>query len=141
MKVSELMTKNVIGISPEESAEVAARTLTHYNIGMLPVCSNGKLCGVVTDRDLVIRCMALGKQPAQTKVKELMTGKTLSVSPDMDAETAAQLMGSKQLRRLPVVGEGKLCGIVSLGDIARREENQYLTAQALNSITSNVQKG
>ena len=141
MKVSELMTKNVIGISPEESAEVTARTLTHYNIGMLPVCSNGKLCGVVTDRDLVIRCMALGKQPAQTKVKELMTGKTLSVSPDMDAETAARLMGSKQLRRLPVVGEGKLCGIISLGDIARREENQYLTAQALNSITSNVQKG
>ena len=142
MKVSDIMTKNVIGISPEESAEVAARTLTHYNIGALPVCAvDGRLCGLVTDRDLVIRCMASGKQPAETKVKTVMTGQVLSVSPDMDAAAAAQLMGSKQIRRLPVVEKGKVCGMISLGDIARREENQKLAAEALNSITSNVQKG
>ncbi len=141
MKVSDIMTKNVIGISPEESAEVAARTLTHYNIGALPVCGDdGKLCGLVTDRDLVIRCMASGKQPTQTKVRNVMTGQVLSVNPDMEASAAAQLMGSRQVRRLPVVENGKLCGMISLGDIARREENQNLAAQALNGITSNVQK-
>ena len=141
MKVSELMTKNVIGISPEESAEVAARMLTHYNIGALPVCgADGKLCGMVTDRDLVIRCMASGKMPSQTKVRTLMTGKIVSVSPDADAANAAHLMGSRQIRRLPVVENGKVCGMISLGDIARREENQDIAAQALNGVTSGVQK-
>ena len=141
MKVSDIMTKNVIGISSEESAEVAARTLTHYNIGALPVQgSDGKLCGLVTDRDLVIRCMALGKLPNQTKVKNIMTGQVLSVGPDTDAAAAAQLMGSRQIRRLPVVDQGKLCGMISLADIARKEENQNLAADALSSIASNVQK-
>ncbi len=142
MKVSDIMTKNVIGIHPEESAEVAARMLTHYNIGAMPVCgSDGKLCGMVTDRDLVIRCMASGKQPNQTKVRTVMTGKVLSVSPDVDAANAAHLMGSKQIRRLPVVENGTLCGMISLGDIARLEENQNIAAQALSGVTSNVQKG
>lgn len=142
MKVSDIMTKNVIRISPEESAEVAARTLTHYNIGALPVCgSDGRLCGVVTDRDLVIRCMASGKQPTQTAVKNVMTGQVLSVEPNMDASAAAQLMGSRQVRRLPVVENGKLCGMISLGDIARQNSEQLLAAQALNSITANVQRG
>lgn len=142
MKVSDIMTKNVIRISPEESVEVAARTLTHYNIGALPVCgSDGKLCGVVTDRDLVIRCMASGKQPTQTAVKNVMTGQVLSVQPNMDASAAAQLMGSRQVRRLPVVENGKLCGMISLGDIARQNSEQLLAAQALNGIASNVQRG
>ncbi len=142
MKVSDIMTKNVIRISPEESAEVAARTLTHYNIGALPVCgSDGRLCGVVTDRDLVIRCMASGKMPTKTAVKNVMTGQVLSVEPDMDASAAAQLMGSRQVRRLPVVENGKLCGMISLGDIARQNSEQLLAAQALNGITANVQRG
>ena len=141
MKVSDIMTKNVIGISPEESAAVAARTLAHYNIGMLPVCQNGKLYGVVTDRDLITRCVASGRQPDQTLVKELMTGQVLSVSPQMDTESAARLMGSRQIRRLPVVEEGRLCGMVSLGDIARRGADRELAAQALEGIVSNVKKG
>ena len=142
MKVSDIMTKNVIGISPEESAEVAARTLTHYNIGALPVYSgDGKLCGMVTDRDLVIRCMASGKLPSQTKVKNVMTGQVLSVSPDTDATEAARIMGNKQIRRLPVVERGKLCGMVSLADISRKDMGEHLAEQALNGITSNVQKG
>ena len=141
MKVRDIMTQNVIGIGPEESAEVAARTLTHYNIGVLPVCSSdGKLCGVLTDRDLVIRCMASGRQPAQTPVKNIMTGQVLSVTPDMDASAAAQLMGSRQIRRLPVVEQGKVCGMVSLGDIAVRQGEKNLAAEALNGITANVRR-
>ena len=142
MKLKDLMSSQPVQISPEESVAVAARTLARCNIGSLPVCSqDGVLKGLVTDRDLVIRCMASGKQPSQTKVKTVMTGQVLSVSPDMDAAAAAQLMGSKQIRRLPVVEKGKLCGMISLGDIARREEIQTVAAQALNGITSIVQKG
>ena len=142
MKVSDIMTKNVVKIRPEESVDVAARMLTHYNIGALPVCSeSGKLCGMVTDRDLVIRCMAANKPAEDTRVRQIMTNRVLSVQPEMDASAAAQLMGSQQIRRLPVVENGKLCGMVTLGDIASRKDGAADAASALTDITSNVQKG
>ncbi len=139
MKVQDIMSKNPIHISPIESVEVAARTLAHYNIGILPVCSSdGKLCGLVTDRDLVTRCVASGKSPAQTTVREVMTNQITSAKPDMEVGVAAHLMGRQQIRRLPVVEEGKLCGIVSLGDMAKREESIMDAADALTDITSNL---
>ena len=138
MKIGDVMTAPAIHISPEESAEVAARTLTHYNIGILPVCgSDGKLCGLVTDRDLVIRCMASGRMPAQTKVREVMTTRITSVTPDMTADAVLQIMGSQQVRRLPVVANGKLQGMVSLGDLAKRQENAAEATSALTEITRN----
>ncbi len=141
MKVSDIMTKNVVKISPEESVEVAARTLTHYNIGALPVCGvDGKLCGMVTDRDLVIRCMAANRSTADTQVRQVMTNQVLSVSPGTDAAYAAQLMGRQQIRRLPVVENGKLCGMISLGDIAGQKESLDDAAAALTGITSNIRK-
>ena len=141
MKVADIMTKNVIAVDCEESAEVAARMMAYYNVGMLPVrTAAGKVCGVVTDRDLVIRCVASGKTPSETKVKQIMTGKILSVSPDADAAYAAQLMGSRQIRRLPVVEQGKMCGMLSLGDVVRCEENQNCVKEAFGQITSNVKK-
>ena len=74
MKLREIMTDTVVRVHPDESVAVAARTLARCNIGMLPVCgSDGRLCGVVTDRDLVTRCIAAGKQPAATPVKAVMT--------------------------------------------------------------------
>ena len=73
MKVRDIMTGQVFSISPTESVEVAARTLTHYNIGMLPVCTgDGKLCGVVTDRDIVTRCVAVGRQTSRTILRKLL---------------------------------------------------------------------
>ena len=142
MKVSDIMTKSVVKISPDESVEVAARTLTHYNIGALPVCgSDGKVCGMVTDRDLVIRCVAANKPVAQTTVRQVMTGQVLSVKPDMDAAVAAHLMGGQQVRRLPVVENGKLCGMISLGDIACREESVMDAADALQDIASGIRNG
>ena len=139
VKVRDLMTDKIIHISPTESVEVAARTLTHYNIGALPVCgSDGKLCGVVTDRDLVIRCMASGRTPAHTAVKDVMTRQVLTIQPDMEAGVAAHLMGRQQVRRLPVVEDGKLCGMVSLGDLAKREQSIMDAADALSDISDNI---
>lgn len=141
MKVSDIMSKNVIKVSAEESVEVAARVLAHYNIGALPVCgADGKVCGMVTDRDLVVRCVAANKPAGQTTVKQIMTNKVLSVNPDMDAQVAAHLMGRQQVRRLPVLDNGKLCGMLSLGDIACREEIVMDAADALTDITSGIQK-
>lgn len=142
MKVSDIMTKNVIKVGAEESVEVAARALAHYNIGALPVCgSDGKLCGMVTDRDLVIRCVAANKSAASTNVRQVMTGQVMSVRPDTDAAVAAHLMGRQQIRRLPVVEDGKLCGMISLGDIACREESVMDAADALTDITSGIREG
>lgn len=142
MKVSDIMTKNVIKVSPEESVEVAARALTHYNIGALPVCKeDGKVCGMVTDRDLVTRCMAANMPASSTSVRQVMTSQVMSVHPDTDAAVAAHLMGRQQVRRLPVMENGKLCGMISLGDIACREESVMDAADALTDITSGIREG
>ena len=139
MKLQDIMTSRVVRIHPDETVAVAARALEHYNIGALPVCSpEGKLLGMVTDRDLVTRCMAAGKPAASTKVREVMTSGVLSARPDMDADLAAALMGRKQIRRLPVVEDGKLCGMVSLGDLAVREDTVYDAGDALMEISSGV---
>ena len=142
MKVREVMSGHVVRIDPEETVEVAARTLAQFNIGALPVCAqNGNLLGVVTDRDLVIRCMAAGKTPAQTTVREIMTNKIISVAPDTEAGVAAHLMGRRQVRRLAVTENGRLCGMVSLGDLAVREDSVMDAADALQDISGNIMDG
>ena len=142
MKVRDMMTAPAIRISSEESVEVAARTLARYNIGALPVCgTDGRVCGVVTDRDLVTRCLAAGMRPGQTAVRDVMSGSVGSAAPDMDATEVAKLMGQQQVRRLPVVQNGKLCGMVSLGDLANREECDREAAGALSHICSNISAG
>ncbi len=139
MKVKELMTGNVIAIGAEEPVSVAARALTHYNIGVLPVQGKtGELCGVLTDRDIVTRCLAAGRTPENTSVQDIMTAQVHTVNPDMDASLAAHMMGRQQIRRLPVVENGKLCGMLSLGDLAGQEESSYDAADAFSQITSGI---
>ena len=141
MKVREAMTGTVIRIHPEETVCVAARTLASHNIGILPVCgSDGRLCGLVTDRDLVTRCVASGRDPGRTQVREVMTGRVISVQPDMDAGAAAHLMGREQVRRLPVTENGRLCGMISLGDLAVRQETGYDAGDALADISANLSR-
>ena len=139
MKIRDVMTNRVVKIHPEESVSVAARTLQHYNIGALPVCGyDGALCGVVTDRDLVTRCLAAGGKPEAMKVRDVMTNQVISAAPDMDASAAASLMGRQQVRRLPVVENGKVCGMISLGDLAKAEETTMDAADALGGICTNI---
>ena len=139
MKVRELMSQQVIKIHPEETVQVAARTLKQHNIGFLPVCgSDGRLCGLVTDRDLITRCVAANLPPEKTTVRQVMTGQVLTADPNMETSVAAHLMGRQQVRRLPVVEDGKLCGILSLGDLSRQEESLIDAADALSDITENL---
>lgn len=139
MKLRDVMTHPCIRIRPEESVAVAARTLTRYNIGALPVCgSDGRLCGLVTDRDIVTRCLAADRSPMTTSVRDVMTSQVVAARPDMDAVTAASLMGREQIRRLPVVENGKLCGMVSLGDLAQSPESSIEAGDALTEISGNL---
>ena len=141
MKVKDIMTKRVICVGAEESVEVAARTLAQNNIGALPVKgADGKLCGVVTDRDLVTRCVASGRQPSQTTVRQVMTKQVVSAQPEMDVGVAAHLMGRQQVRRLPVTENGKLCGMISLGDMAVSKDCVMDAADALTDIASNISR-
>ena len=139
MKLRDIMTNQVVKIQPEETVAVAARMLEHNNIGAMPVCgSDGRLCGMLTDRDIVTRCLASGKSPQTTTVREIMTGKVYVGRPDMEVSLAAGLMGREQIRRLPVMENGKLCGMVSLGDLARKEESSIEAGDALTEISSNL---
>ncbi len=141
MKLREVMTNTVIRIHPEESVSVAARALARYNIGALPVCgSDGRLCGVVTDRDIVTRCLAANRAPGSTAVGEVMTRHVIAAGPDMEVSLAASLMGREQIRRLPVVENQRLCGMVSLGDLAVKEESCIDAGDALTEISSGLSR-
>ena len=138
MEIKDIMTRNVISIDPAESVEIAARTMARYNVGALPVCKGGKLCGILTDRDIVTRCLAANRQPANTQVRQVMTEQVTAVSPNMQTGVAAHLMGRLQVRRLPVVEQGNLCGMVSLGDMAIREETVLDAGDVLADVSSNI---
>ncbi len=139
MTVKDLMSQTVIHISPEESVSVAARMLNRYNIGVLPVCGrDGKLQGLLTDRDIVTRCLASGRSPDATQVRQIMTARVHTVASGTDAGEAASLMSRQQIRRLPVVEEGRLCGMLSLADLAGNRESAHNAADALAGIASNI---
>ena len=139
MTLRDVMTQPVIRIQEEETVAVAARMLTRYNIGALPVCGrDGRLRGLVTDRDIVTRCLASGRAPEKTMVKDVMTGTVVTARADMNTALAASLMGREHIRRLPVTENGRLCGMVSLGDLSVREETSVDAGDALTEISSHL---
>ena len=141
MQVKEVMSRRIIAISPEETVAVAARLLSQHNIGALPVCSrDGRLRGMVTDRDIVLRCVAPEADPKSVPVKEIMSRRLAAVAPGDDVRQAARLMARRQIRRLPVVAEGKVVGMVSLGDLAQCGRYEMEISRALTDISSVVQK-
>lgn len=139
MTVKELMNPKVVTVEPGASAALAARLLSRYNVGALPVCTSDKrLRGIVTDRDIVLRCVAAEDDPAQTPVRDIMSRSPATLSPTQDVTAAAKVMAEHQVRRLPVVESGKVVGIVSLGDLARSHRFDMEAAQALSEISENV---
>ena len=139
MTVQELMNPKVITIEPSASAALAARLLSRYNIGSLPVCTaDRKLRGIVTDRDIVLRCVAAEDDPAQTPVRDIMSRAPATLSPTQDVHAAALSMAAHQVRRMPVVENSRLVGIVSLGDLAKSRRFDMEAAQALSEISENI---
>ena len=139
MVVKDLMNPSVVTIEPTSSAALAARLISRHNVGALPVCSGDRrLRGVVTDRDIVLRCVAAEEDPAQTMVRDIMTRSCATVAPGADCREATRLMAVQQVRRLPVVEEGKLVGMISLADLARSRRFDMEAAQALCEISENI---
>jgi CBS domain-containing protein len=136
MKLREIMTKDVSAVSPQDQIVNAAKIMQQRNVGCIPVCDNNQqVKGILTDRDIVIRVVAEGRDPKQLDVNAVMsTGITLG-SPDMDAEEAANIMAEHQIRRLPIVENNKLVGIVSIGDLATHNIFVDEAGQALRDIS------
>ena len=140
MQVKDIMSCSVISIAPEESAAVAARLLSRHNIGALPVCSpDGRLLGMITDRDIVLRCVAAQKDPARTRVSTLMTRRVVRVQAEDSAESAAACMAHEQVRRLPVTQDNRLVGFLSLSDFANAACPVEVGA-AFHEICQNLQR-
>lgn len=141
MKVKDVMSTNVISIAPNESAAVAARLLSRFNVGALPVCTkDGRLRGMVTDRDIVLRCVAADDDAQTVKVSDIMTRRIFSVDAQESVQSAAALMARQQVRRLPVEEEGKLVGMVSLGDVAKLHDFSMEAGEALGEISANTKR-
>ncbi len=120
MLVSQIMNTNLISLSPDDTAAQAARLFERHNIGALPVCSkSGELRGIVTDRDITIRCIAFENPPEETRLREIMTRGVITTSPDEDIHEAARIMSAEQIHRLPVLENRRVVGMLSLSDIAR----------------------
>lgn len=117
--VKEIMTKNIVAIMPDDTVEVAAKLMSDYDMGSLPVISGGQLKGLLTDRDIVTRCISKGKSANSTKVSDLMSTNVAFVTPEQSVHDAISMMAAERVRRLPVVKEGFVYGMVSLTDIAK----------------------
>jgi len=140
MNVQNIMTEKIIAVNQMEPVASAARLMLRHNLGALPVCDDGgKLRGILTDRDIVIRCVAADMAPEDTKIREIMTRGIQTCSAEDDAAGALEAMSRHQVRRLPVVEEGgKLVGMVSLCDLARNAASSMEAAEALSEISSNL---
>jgi len=133
--VRDVMSPKVATVSSVTFLPEAAKVMLKEDIGMLPVVDDGKLKGILTDRDITVRCVAESKDVTQTKVGDcLSTGNLVTVSPDTDIQQAGKLMQEHQVRRLPVVEADTVVGVVSLADIAREVSPQQ-GAQVLNKVT------
>jgi CBS domain-containing protein len=135
MKVRDIMTKSVATISPEATIKDAAQMMQRHNVGSIPVVDTNGLVGIVTDRDIVVRNIASGQDPSSTPIKNVMTSQVTTVTPDEDVNKITQMMSSRQIRRVPVVENQKLVGMVSLGDLATTGMTNMEASEALAEIS------
>lgn len=135
--VKKVMSANVKSLAPSDSIAAAAQAMNELNVGVIPVCDAGKLLGVVTDRDIVIRAVAKGLD-GQTPLSGIMSKQVQTVSPEDDLDEVLKRMADSQIRRMPVVdAQGVLAGIVSLGDIAvKGSEDEAEVGQSLGAISA-----
>ena len=136
MKIKEVMTRAVETVRPDQSIQEAAAKMKSLDVGPIPVTDGDRLVGMLTDRDIVLRAVADGRDPRTTKVRDAMTSDVVCCKEDDDVKDAAQKMKDRQIRRIVVVDAGqKVCGIVSLGDIAVDTHNDRMSGDVLEEVS------
>ena len=135
LKVKDIMTKNIAYVNPTSTVTEAAQLMQKHNVGAIPVCDQTGVIGLVTDRDIVVRNTAHGDNPQNTPVRNVMSSNVTTVSPEADVNEVSRMMSQNQIRRMPVVENNKLVGIVSLGDIATDSRFDMEASNALSDIS------
>ena len=134
VKAKNIMSKTVMTVASDDPVEKAAQLMKQHGIGSVPVCDRGKVVGMVTDRDIVLRSTAAG-QDSNQKVKDVMSPNPVVGDPEMDVHEVAKIMSEKQIRRLPIVENDNLVGVVSLGDLSVKPTLQDNAGEALKDIS------
>ena len=135
MKVKELMTKSVATLNENDTVEQAAHLMKEHNIGSLPICQGERVIGIITDRDIALRSVAEGENYKSQNVRTVMTSNPVVGHPEMEVQDAARIMSERQIRRLPIVENQNLVGMVSLGDIAVENNLSDKAQAALQNIS------
>ena len=138
MNIRDVMTSNPRTVSPSDTIQSAARIMRDEDTGAVPVVENGRPVGMVTDRDIVVRAVADGE--LNRPVIDVVSGNVVTARPDMSTKEAAQLMSEYQVRRLPVVENDCLVGIVSIGDLAVKEADDKRMGDVLQEISQGVKE-
>ena len=137
MKVKDIMTKDVVFANSNDSVLTVAKLMKHHNIGVLPIVENAdKVLGMITDRDIVLSLADYNFDLANTDATKLMSNKVYSVRPEADLSSALALMKKQQIRRLPVIEEEKLVGMLSIGDIAVHSDYNMEMSEAISEISA-----
>ena len=138
MKLKDLMTRTPVGINAESTLPEAARRMAELDTGFLPVDEDGRAVGVITDRDIVVRAVAQGRNPEDTPVRDIMSPAVCTAFENDDATDAGRIMMEHQIRRLLVLNDhNEVCGVVSMADLARRED-PAMTGCVLEEISKPV---
>jgi len=135
LKVKDKMTKSVAYVDPATNMVEVAQLMQKHNVGSIPVYDQGSVVGIVTDRDIVVRNVAHGKSPKDTKVQDVMTSQVTTVSPDMEIDEVTKIMAQQQIRRVPVVENNQIVGMLALGDIASDVRFDMEASEALSEIS------
>ena len=138
MHIRDVMTANPTCVSPDDSIQNAARIMRDEDTGIVPVVENGRPVGIVTDRDIVVRAVA--EDQLSRPIRDIVTGNIISATPDMSTREAAELMSEHRVRRLPVIENDHLVGIVSIGDLAVKEGRDSRVGDALQHISEGVKE-
>jgi CBS domain-containing protein len=136
MKIKDVMTRNVECVAPDDTIQSAARKMRDLGVGPVPICDHDRLVGMVTDRDIAVRAVAEGRDPATCHVRDVMTPEVVYCFEDQDVRDAADTMASRQIRRLVVLDwDKRMVGIVSLGDLAVDAGDRKQAGQVLQEVS------
>jgi CBS domain-containing protein len=139
MKIRDVMTAEIRSADLDTTIEELATIMRDEDIGSVPILDNGELCGIATDRDIVVRCIAAGRDPSETTVGDILSTDLQVVAPNQDTEEAARIMADLQVRRLPVVEKGRLVGMVSIGDLAvKSDTDEVRIGRTLEEVSEGV---
>jgi CBS domain-containing protein len=134
LKIRDIMSRQIASLNTDDSVEKAAQLMKAYNVGSIPICAQNSVVGIVTDRDIALRAVANGEDGSEP-IRDVMTANPIVGTPDMDVDDAVRLMSEKQIRRLPIVENNNLVGMVSLGDISIEPKLQDNAEIALKNIS------